>query len=165
MTRSHLISFAYVSCPCVNFCPRLWSNLYFCHSQNSQIILINCLGHIFSNMENPFISMFKDHPPIILFLFCPNWHFAKQVLFIFAWLPPNFLDIFSCPYHGLVQIFILICLVIIFQQFSKVSVQEGTLWRSYILGISKSLPRPFHFHLGPNPNILFIENIPFLLKE
>jgi len=38
MTRRHLISFAYVSCPCVNFCPRLWSNLYFCHSQNSQKI-------------------------------------------------------------------------------------------------------------------------------
>ena len=36
MTRRHLINFAYVSCPCVNFCPRLWSNLYFCHSQNSQ---------------------------------------------------------------------------------------------------------------------------------
>ena len=38
MTRRHLISFAYVSCPCVNFFPRLWSNLYFCHSQNSQKI-------------------------------------------------------------------------------------------------------------------------------
>ena len=47
MTRRHLISFAYVSCPCVNFYPRLWSNLYFCHSQNSQKNLINSLGHIF----------------------------------------------------------------------------------------------------------------------
>ena len=47
MTRRHLISFAYVSCPCGSFCPRLWSNLYFYHSQNSQKNLINSLGHIF----------------------------------------------------------------------------------------------------------------------
>ena len=47
MTRRHLISFAYVSCPCVNFCPRLWSNLYFRHSKNSPKNLINSLGHVF----------------------------------------------------------------------------------------------------------------------
>ena len=47
MTRRHLISFAYVSCPCGSFCPRLWSNLYFCHSKNSQKNLINFLDHIF----------------------------------------------------------------------------------------------------------------------
>ena len=81
--------------------------------------------------------MFKNNPPIIIFLFCPKWHFVKQVLFIFAQLPPNLVDIFSCPYHCSVPNFKLICLVIIFQQFSKVSVQKGTLWRKYILGMSK----------------------------
>ena len=60
MTWRHLISFAYMWCPCVNFCPRLWSNLYFCNSQNSQKNLINSLGHIFVKyVKNPSLPSSK----------------------------------------------------------------------------------------------------------
>ena len=40
-------------------------------------------------MAKYFIAMFIDHPPIIIFLFCPKWHFVKEVSFIFFLLTPN----------------------------------------------------------------------------
>ena len=88
-------------------------------------------------MAKYFIAMFKNHPPIILFLFCPNWHFAKQVLFTFIQLTPNFLDIFSCPNNCLMPKFNSICLVNIPEQIFKVPVWGKWLWRKYKLGISK----------------------------
>ena len=102
----------------------MWSNLY--------VWVLSC-----SNMAKYFISMFKNNPPLILFLFCPKWHFAKEVLFIFAWLTPKFLDSFSCPYHWLMPKFNSICLVNIPEQFFKVHVWRKWLWRKYKLYISK----------------------------
>ena len=80
MTRGHLISFAYVSCPCGSFCPRLWSNLYFCHSQNSQKNLINSLGHIF-------VKYVKNLPCLVKYV--PLWHVQIVSIFYSTFLCPN----------------------------------------------------------------------------
>ena len=73
-------------------------------------------------MAKLFIAMLKNNPPIILFLFCHKWNFAKQVLFIFTQLTPNLLDIFSYPYNCPMPKFNSICLVNIPEQFFKVPV-------------------------------------------
>ena len=46
-------------------------------------------------MSKSFLGIVKDNSQIFLFRFCPKWWFEKDVSFIFAWLTPNFLDIFS----------------------------------------------------------------------
>ena len=40
-------------------------------------------------MAKLFIAMFKNNSPIFLFLFCPEWHFVKEVSFIFFLVTPN----------------------------------------------------------------------------
>ena len=78
-------------------------------------------------MAKLFIAMLKNNPPIILFLFCPEWCIAKQVQLIFARLTPNFLDIFSCPCHCTMPKFNSTCLVNIVEQFFKVPVGGKSL--------------------------------------
>ena len=97
MTRRHLISFAYVSCPCGSFCPRLWSNLYFCHSQNSQKNLINSLRHIFVKYVKTFLAYFKNNWKIFIFLFCSEEQFVKEVPLWHVQIVSIFYSAFLCP--------------------------------------------------------------------
>ena len=128
MTRRHLISFAYVSCPCGSFCPRLWSNLYFYHSQNSQKKSHKFFGaYLHQICKNPSLPSSK---------LIQQYSFA-YVLFIYSWLPSEFLGTLSYPNYYRMTKFSFICLANLPQQISKVFVHLEALWRKYLFYISK----------------------------
>ena len=82
--------------------------------------------------------------PASIFIFCPDWHIAKQVLSIPLLLPSNFLVNLPYPNHFHMIIFSSIFLVNLSQEISKVSTSREALWSKYYLGLpkwSENLPR------------------------
>ena len=77
------------------FCPRLWNNLYFCHSQNSQIILINFFGISSIDMSKPFLGIIKDNSQIFLFSFCPSGFLRSKCYLSLLASPQPFWSLFT----------------------------------------------------------------------
>ena len=61
----------------------------------------------------------------------------KEVLFIYSWLPSEFLGTLSYPNHYRMTKFSSICLANLPRQISKVFVHLEALWRKYLFYISK----------------------------
>ena len=61
----------------------------------------------------------------------------KEVLFIYSWLPSEFLGTLSYPNHYRMKKFSSICLANLLRQISKVFVHLEALWRKYLFYISK----------------------------
>ena len=62
----------------------------------------------------------------------------KEVLFIYSWLPSEFLGTLSYPNHYRMTKFSSICLANLRRQISKVFVYLEALWRKYLFYISKN---------------------------
>ena len=61
----------------------------------------------------------------------------KEVLFIYSWLPSEFLGTLSYPNHYRMTKFSSICLANLLRQIFKVFVHLEALWRKYLFYISK----------------------------
>ena len=61
----------------------------------------------------------------------------KEVLFIYSWLPSEFLGTLSYPNHYRMTKFSSICLANLPREISKVFVHLEALWRKYLFYISK----------------------------
>ena len=89
------------------------------------------LHQICKNLSLPSSKLIQQYS------FSSEKHFVKEVLFIYSWLPSEFLGTLSYPNHYRMTKFSSICLANLPRQISKVFVHLEALWRKYLFYISK----------------------------